>query len=437
MRFRHQQQKETWEGEVYRNLFYSASTKIDGSRVVISFSHVDGADTDGHWTVALSVGATRKVKKAVRVGDLPTQGKITGRGTGLKGLRWAADMIDQFQLQFPSYAVVVEPSDKRRDAAYRALLRRGFVEAVYDGTPVLCRDADAFYDYKTKKGLRKMRRNPLQSYTVPPRPALRQFDPAQRYLGSRVAKDKFTRFFKKWPLPVALYLPADGVNARSGAVWEEARDRNRDGVTFIIDQTPFDPMRPPRWDEYRESIWTPFTLMHRTADEMSEMFDPHQTGGLGILPPTPELAELARVNAQMRQIQRGLMRKLRKNRDPFRRKLYQATKIALNAIGVSTAAGREALMKDDGPSDVFAAWSLYKKWTYQMGGSLSLTPAQWDVYLSSFSKGRQAEARASLEDILSDPITRQARKDYGKLLKRRCILLDHYLRETEGLVLSV
>jgi hypothetical protein len=42
-----------------------------------------------------------------------------------------------------------------------------------------------------------------------------------------------------------------------------------------------------------------------------------------------------------------------------------------------------------------------------------------------------------LEDILSDPITRQARKDYGKLLKRRCILLDHYLRETEGLVLSV
>lgn len=119
----------------------SYATKIDGSRVVITFVHQGNVDAENTWTVALVIGATRRVKRQVRqTGTYPMETPITGR-IGLKGLVWAAKQIDRFQEEHPEAEVAVGWADDRREKAYQWLCRRGFTPAVYDGEPVLFRSA--------------------------------------------------------------------------------------------------------------------------------------------------------------------------------------------------------------------------------------------------------------------------------------------------------
>ena len=141
----------TEDGEVW-----SASTKIDGQRVVIALFY-DDTDAEAEWNVALLVGATRKAKKGVRQAAWWSHGytgKTTGR-IGLRALKWAMDQIDLFQSEYPDATVVVGWEDDKRRKAYAALTRYGFKLGRYKEKPVYFRTAE---DFQTRS---RTRRNPM------------------------------------------------------------------------------------------------------------------------------------------------------------------------------------------------------------------------------------------------------------------------------------
>jgi hypothetical protein len=118
----------------------SVATKIDGRRVVVAFFRTieDAPET---WNVAAYVGATRRIKKYIRMDAWwPTTVAATG-SSSLAPMLWVAQELDAFQRRHPERTLIVRGGEPRRQRAYQALRRRGFRVGWYRGGEVLFRDA--------------------------------------------------------------------------------------------------------------------------------------------------------------------------------------------------------------------------------------------------------------------------------------------------------
>jgi len=118
----------------------SVATKIDGRRVVVAFYRTD-EDAPGTWHVAAYVGATRRIKKSIRMdawwgGGVPVTGS-----SSLAPMLWVLGQLDTFQQRHPERTLVIRGSEPRRQRAYAGLLRRGFRRGLYLGERVLYREA--------------------------------------------------------------------------------------------------------------------------------------------------------------------------------------------------------------------------------------------------------------------------------------------------------
>lgn len=117
----------------------SVATKIQGQRVVVAFFR-EPEDATSHWYVAAYVGATRRIKKSIRADAWwPSTEGVTG-SSGLSPLLWVLRQIDDFQFQNPDRTVIVGATEPRRQRAYQALRRRGFIRGQYKGEDVLYRE---------------------------------------------------------------------------------------------------------------------------------------------------------------------------------------------------------------------------------------------------------------------------------------------------------
>lgn len=121
----------------------SVSTRIDGQRIIIAFTHDPEHDAPDTWTVSMLVGATRREKKlARRYAEYPPLGGRRGR-SGLKALRWAISEMERFRRDYPDATLVIYGANDRTHSAYRRLLRVGFRAGYYDGEDVYFLPPDA------------------------------------------------------------------------------------------------------------------------------------------------------------------------------------------------------------------------------------------------------------------------------------------------------
>lgn len=320
----------------------------------------------------------------------------------------------------------------------------------------------------------RSRYNPLASYEVPDRKLRKDYDRSQWYLFSKVAPVRFERAFRRWPLPVRITL-----RPPSSSSWAPRLDRwagqtrklviehsreHPDSCNFITEPTDADQL--PRFHEDRESLYTPFTFMHRVYDEvdgvqvtqayLSESRNRklarsrelpgwwvansfafkesealrrliHAVGSRRIRPHAlpSALSELFRstlVDASSGRVQL---------RDMKRRDL----KYLLSGVGIDTEVGRNIFLEPgQAEADLFAKWILFGKWAYQDKPPYRLTEAQKrliervaetptrSVYLFGSSISEPEAVIYTIEQVLKTPEYQAYRSQRSKQLKQQIML---------------
>jgi len=266
--------------------------------------------------------------------------------------------------------------------------------------------------------MRRSRRNPLASYKTPDRKLRGEFDRSQWYLFSKVAPETFERVFRRWPIPVRIKVmdPDAVVGTTAWKLFTKNEiEQHPDSCTILISQQIFDTGDFERFEEQRESRWSPFTLMHRIYDEMDYLGSISKTtylpddfytanGGVFIFKDsepirllnlldttkssfsrrnkfTARVGEILRESRSFRKDHTEILLKV----DPTGERLEELRSARsfnkmipdIRSLGVNTATGRKTLFAyDQVESDVFAAWILYRKWVVQTKPPYRLTPDQ-------------------------------------------------------------
>lgn len=298
------------------------------------------------------------------------------------------------------------------------------------------------------------RRNPLASYRVTDRKLRGEYSQSQWYLFSRVAPEVFERVFRRWPLPVRIRLapPERGAGSRPQSLARSMLFEHPDSCNIIVRHMPWEPVseRPERFATWRESLYTPFTMMHRIYDETYFLpVDRSGPGGKFRGPPelaffiSPDLRKLSELTdseyavftarEQRHQIEADLLDSYKSRWMQFRRGKYYAPPISdITGLGIDTETGRNSVMDhDQAEADVFAKWILYRRWAYQSEPPYRLTAGQKRFVHSVFAEEGLGDPDLFIqaaEQMIQSPAYIEYRRQHAKYLKKRMGLLAKVLQ---------